>query len=63
MARRIRQEPWSADCVAEREHQTIPDLMNELKESARIRDARLQSKSARLALGAAGTDAEANRRN
>ncbi len=54
MARWIRQKPWTADFAAELEHQTIPDLMDELNESARIRDSWLQSNRGRLALSAAG---------
>jgi hypothetical protein len=54
MARRIRQQPWTADFAAELEHQTIPDLMDELNESARIRDSWLKSNRGRLALSAAG---------
>lgn len=54
MARRIRQEPWSADFAAELEHQTIPDLIDELNASVRIRDSWLQSNRGRLALSAAG---------
>lgn len=54
MARRIRQEPWTAEFAAELEHQTIPDLMADLKETGRIRDSWLQSNRGRLALGAAG---------
>jgi hypothetical protein len=54
MARRIRQEPWTAEFAAELEHQTIPDLIDELNESARTRDSWLQSKRGRLALSAAG---------
>lgn len=54
MARRIREQPWTADFAAELEHQTIPDLMDELNESARIRDSWLQSNRGRLALSAAG---------
>ena len=54
MARRIRQEPWTAEFAADLEHQTIPDLMADLKETGRIRDSWLQSNRGRLALGAAG---------
>lgn len=54
MARRIRQQPWSADFAAELEHQTIPDLIDELNASARARDSWLQSNRGRLALSAAG---------
>jgi hypothetical protein len=54
MARRIRQEPWTAEFAAELEHQTIPDLMADLKETGRIRDSWLRSNRGRLALSAAG---------
>ncbi len=54
MARRFRQEPWSAEFAAELEHQTVPDLMADLKETGRIRDSWLQRNRGRLAFSAAG---------
>jgi hypothetical protein len=54
MARRIEAEPWTEDFAKELEHKTIPDIATQLGEARRVRDAWLNGKRGRLALGAAG---------
>jgi hypothetical protein len=53
MARRIEAEPWSTEFGRELEHKTIPDILDELDEARKARDAWLKSERGRLALKAA----------
>jgi hypothetical protein len=54
MARRIESEPWSEDFFKVLEHEAIPDLLDELAEATKARDAWLKSQRGRLALKGTG---------
>jgi hypothetical protein len=54
MARRIQAEPWSADFEREIETKTLPDLIGQLNQAAKSRDAWLGSQRTKQWLKAAG---------
>jgi hypothetical protein len=54
MARRIQAEPWSTDFEREIETKTLPDLITQLGEATKARDAWLDTKSTKQWLKAAG---------
>ena len=54
MAQRIQAEPWSDEFEKEIESQTLPDLIKQLKEAERARDAWLNSQRSKQWLSAAG---------
>lgn len=54
MARRIEAEPWSADFAREIETKTVPELIGQLTDAARARDAWLGTATAKSWLKAAG---------
>lgn len=59
MARRIRAEPWSDDFAREIESDTIPDIVDELEDARKARDAWLKRHRKRLGLTGAGIAAGA----
>jgi hypothetical protein len=54
MARRIQAEPWNADFEHEIETRTLPDLIDQLKQAAKSRDAWLGNQRTKQWLKAAG---------
>ena len=50
MARRIESEPWSEDFASKLEHTTIPNILDELDEAQKARDAWVKSKHGRMTL-------------
>jgi hypothetical protein len=59
LARRIREEPWTKEFEDELEHDTIPDIADELLDAKKARDSWLESQRGRTVLKAAGVVAGA----